>query len=94
MTDEKYIDWAVMGPIYQAEAHALRSAKIAGNFADTGEKIAGNTDRTNSTLQLVEQIERLSKKLRIAQAALGAIARNGDQVAITAFEMINKEQSE
>lgn len=63
MNDSRNIDWAVMGPIYQAEAQALREAKIAGNFADTGEKMTNNTDRTQSTIELVEKIEELNRWL-------------------------------
>lgn len=63
MDDSRNIDWTVMGPIYQAEAQALREAKIAGNFADTGEKMTNNTDRTESTIELVEKIEELTKWL-------------------------------
>lgn len=54
-------DISAMCEVYKAEVEALRKAlKEQGDWADKGEKVNVNTDRTESTIQLVEKIEELN----------------------------------
>ena len=61
-----------------------------GDWSDTQPK--NNTDRTASTIELVEKIEKLSKQLEIAKMILKNIAYNEDigQSRRTAFKGLEK----
>ena len=50
-----------------------------GDWSDKGEVCT--TDRTQSTIELVDRIERLSTKLIIAKTALDILAKNGNELA-------------
>lgn len=57
-------DISAMCAVYKAEVEALRKAlKEQGDWSDKGEKVNVNTDRTESTIELVEKIEELTKWL-------------------------------
>jgi len=51
-----------------------------GDWSDKGIK-AETTDRTQSSIELVERIERLSAQLLIAKTALDILAKNGNELA-------------
>lgn len=84
------IDTTAMCGIYKAEAEALRKALKSrdGDYSAGGLEIANNTNRTESTVQLVERIERLSTQLRIARTALNVLAKSGNPTAQSALSEI------
>lgn len=57
-------DISAMCAVYKAEVEALRKAlKEQGDWSDKGEKVNVNTDRTESTIELIDKIEELTKWL-------------------------------
>lgn len=59
-------DISAMCEVYKAEVEALRKAlKEQGDWSDKGEKVNVNTDRTESTIELVEKIEELNGWLNL-----------------------------
>lgn len=65
MTYDENKDTATMCEVYKAEAEALRKALKSGDWSDKGEKIAVNTDRTQSTIELIDEIENLNNMLAV-----------------------------
>ena len=57
-------DISAMCEVYKAEVEALRKAlREHGDWSDKGEKVNVNTDRTESTIGLIEKVEELTKWL-------------------------------
>lgn len=61
----------------------------AGDWSDS--RVLKTTDRTESTLELVNMIERLNHKLVIADTALNVLAKNGNAVARLALEEMTND---
>lgn len=75
MVNSENKDTATMCEVYKAEAEALRNALKSGDWSDKGEKFEVNTNRTESTIELVEKIEDLQYRLGHAVTALRYVAR-------------------
>ena len=59
-----------------------------GDWADAGLK--ATTDRTDSMIEVVNMLERSSRKLVIAKTALNVLAKGGNEVAKLALEEMEK----
>lgn len=51
----------------------------------------GNTDRTQSTIEILNILERLNHKLVIADTALNVLAKGGNEVAKRALEEMKND---
>lgn len=62
-----------------------------GNWADRG--IRWTTDRTNSTIELVDMIKMLTVQNKLAITALQQVVKTGDVMyAVTALDLIEEER--
>ena len=64
----------------------------AGDWSDSREQ--KTTDRTESTIELINVLERLNRKLVIADTALKVLAKGGNEVAKLALEEMANGKAE
>ena len=61
---------------------------MIGDWADS--RLTSSTDRTQTTLELLEILEKLNHKLVIADTALKVLAKGGNEVAKAALQEMEK----
>lgn len=64
----------------------------AGDWSDS--RVLKTTDRTESTLELVNMYERINRKLVIAETALRVMAKHGNELAKLALEEMANGKAE